>query len=103
MNHATHPAVGIALARLVQKSGGPHANRPVSSIRPASPIARDTKYRRIHQFDDRCNCGALRMMENFFDNAHFSLVHRATVGQEDRPKPEKYELVETDYGFRAET
>jgi phenylpropionate dioxygenase-like ring-hydroxylating dioxygenase large terminal subunit len=70
---------------------------------PDMPEDHDTKYRRIHQFDDRWNCGALRMMENSFDNAHFSFVHRATFGQEDRPKPEKYELVETDYGFRAET
>jgi phenylpropionate dioxygenase-like ring-hydroxylating dioxygenase large terminal subunit len=58
---------------------------------------------RIHQFDDRWGCGALRMMENSFDNAHFSFVHHATFGQENRPKPEKYELIETDYGFHAET
>ena len=70
---------------------------------PDLPQDRDRNYRRIHQFDDRWNCGALRMMENSFDNAHFSFVHRATFGQEDRPKPEKYELVETNYGFRAET
>ncbi len=70
---------------------------------PDLPEDRDRNYRRIHQFDDRWNCGALRMMENSFDNAHFSFVHRATFGQEDRPKPEKYELVETNYGFRAET
>ena len=60
-------------------------------------------FRRIHQFDDRWNTAALRMMENSFDNSHFSFVHRATFGQQDQPKPEKYELVETDYGFRAET
>jgi phenylpropionate dioxygenase-like ring-hydroxylating dioxygenase large terminal subunit len=60
-------------------------------------------FRRIHQFDDRWNTAALRMMENSFDNSHFSFVHRATFGQHDQPKPEKYELVETDYGFRAET
>ena len=60
-------------------------------------------FRRIHQFDDRWNTAALRMMENSFDNSHFSFVHRATFGQQDQPKPEKYELIETDYGFRAET
>ena len=62
----------------------------------------DPSYRRIHQFDDRWNTGALRMMENSFDNAHFSFVHKSTFGQQDQPKPEKYELIETDYGFQAE-
>ena len=39
------------------------------------------------------------MMENSFDNAHFSFVHKSTFGQLNQPKPEKYELIETDYGF----
>ncbi|MFX6949747.1 hypothetical protein ABTH81_21970, partial [Acinetobacter baumannii] len=43
------------------------------------------------------------MMENSFDNSHFSYVHRATFGLYDQPKPEKYEIEETDYGFEAET
>ena len=70
---------------------------------PDLPEERMPGFRRIHQFDDRWNTAALRMMENSFDNSHFSFVHRATFGQQDQPKPEKYELVETDYGFRAET
>lgn len=70
---------------------------------PDLPQDRDPAYRRIHQFDDRWNTAALRMMENSFDNAHFSFVHKSTFGQLSQPKPEKYELVETDYGFRAET
>jgi phenylpropionate dioxygenase-like ring-hydroxylating dioxygenase large terminal subunit len=70
---------------------------------PDLPEDRMPGFRRIHQFDDRWNTAALRMMENSFDNSHFSFVHRATFGQQDQPKPEKYELVETDYGFRAET
>ena len=43
------------------------------------------------------------MMENSFDNAHFSFVHKSTFGQLNQPKPEKYELIETDYGFSAES
>src|ERR1700737_3761585 len=66
------------------------------------PQDRDPSYRRIHQFYDRWNTAALRMMENSFDNAHFSFVHKSTFGQLDQPKPEKYELVETDFGFTAE-
>ncbi len=42
-------------------------------------------------------------MENSFDNAHFAFVHKSTFGDINQPKPEKYEIVETDYGFEAET
>ena len=42
-------------------------------------------------------------MENSFDNAHFSFVHQATFGMINAPKPKKYEIVETEYGFRATT
>jgi len=70
---------------------------------PDLPQARDPAYRCIHQFDDQWNTAALRMMENSFDNAHFSFVHKSTFGQIDQPKPEKYELRETDFGFTAET
>jgi phenylpropionate dioxygenase-like ring-hydroxylating dioxygenase large terminal subunit len=75
---------------------------PLKSI-PDLPEERDPGYRRIHQFDDRWNTAALRMMENSFDNAHFSFVHRGTFGQADQPKPEGYEIIETDDGFRAES
>ena len=43
------------------------------------------------------------MMENSFDNSHFSFVHKGTFGDIDQPKPEKYELAETPTGFVAET
>src|ERR1700674_609471 len=60
-------------------------------------------YPRIHQFYERWNCAALRLMENSFDNAHFAFVHKGTFGDAAQPKPEKYEIVETDWGFEAET
>lgn len=63
----------------------------------------DPGHRVIHQFDDRWNCSALRMMENSFDNAHFAFVHKGTFGDINQPKPERYEITETDYGFMAET
>jgi phenylpropionate dioxygenase-like ring-hydroxylating dioxygenase large terminal subunit len=70
---------------------------------PGLPQEGDPAFRRIHQFDDRWNCSALRMMENSFDNSHFSFVHRSTFGDIDQPKPEKYALTETADGFVAET
>src|SRR5271157_2194598 len=63
----------------------------------------DPAFRRIHQFDEFWNCSALRMMENSFDNAHFSFVHKGTFGDISQPKAEKYELTETPYGFVVET
>jgi phenylpropionate dioxygenase-like ring-hydroxylating dioxygenase large terminal subunit len=77
-------------------------DEPLKPI-PEIPEDSDPKYRRIHQFYERWNCAALRMMENSFDNAHFAFVHKATFGDINQPKPEKYEIAETDYGFEAET
>ena len=67
-----------------------------------TPEEGDPAYRRIHQFDETWKTGALRLMENSFDTAHFSFVHKGTFGQGDHPKPEKFAIVETDYGFEAE-
>ena len=58
-------------------------------------------HRRIHQFDETWNTGALRMMENSFDTAHFAFVHKGTFGQGDQPRPKHFSLNETDYGFEA--
>lgn len=59
-------------------------------------------HRRIHQFDECWNTGALRMMENSFDTAHFAFVHKGTFGQGDQPKPVHFALNETAYGFEAQ-
>jgi phenylpropionate dioxygenase-like ring-hydroxylating dioxygenase large terminal subunit len=60
-------------------------------------------FRRIFQFYDQWQTAPLRLMENSFDNAHFSFVHKGTFGDIAQPKPSKYELEETDYGFVATT
>lgn len=75
---------------------------PLSDIPPV-PEDADPGYRRVPQFYERWATSSLRLMENSFDNAHFSFVHKSTFGQIDAPKPEKYEITETDYGFEAET
>jgi len=67
------------------------------------PEDRDPAYRRIFQFYDRWDTAPLRFMENSFDAAHFSFVHRGTFGDFAHPKPSKYELEETGYGFFATT
>jgi ferredoxin-NADP reductase/phenylpropionate dioxygenase-like ring-hydroxylating dioxygenase large terminal subunit len=65
------------------------------------PEDRDPAYRRIFQFYETWRTAPMRMMENSFDNAHFAFVHQATFGNADQPKPKRYDLVETDYGFYA--
>ena len=60
-------------------------------------------YRRIFQFYDQWQTAPLRLMENSFDNAHFAFVHRGTFGDNAQPKPSRYDIEETDYGFVATT
>jgi phenylpropionate dioxygenase-like ring-hydroxylating dioxygenase large terminal subunit len=69
----------------------------------AIPEDRDPAFRRIPQFYELWSTSALRLMENSFDNAHFSFVHKGTFGQANQPMPEKYVIEETAYGFEAET
>ena len=98
------PNVGVRAFRAQERYGYVWVclGEPLTGI-PDLPQDGDPAFRRIHQFDERWNCSALRMMENSFDNSHFSFVHRNTFGDADQPKPEKYELTETDFGFVAET
>lgn len=60
-------------------------------------------WRTIFQFYERWATSPMRALENSFDNSHFSFVHRATFGVAAQPKPSRYELVEREGGFYAET
>lgn len=60
-------------------------------------------WRTIFQFYERWQTSPLRALENSFDNAHFSIVHRATFGVAAQPAPSRYELIDRDDGFYAET
>jgi phenylpropionate dioxygenase-like ring-hydroxylating dioxygenase large terminal subunit len=77
-------------------------DEPLADI-PAIPEDGAEGYRRIFQHYSTWNCGALRLMENSFDAAHFSFVHKSTFGIPDQPKPERYEIREHDEGFDADT
>lgn len=56
-------------------------------------------FRRIDQFYEVWQCAGLRVMENSFDNAHFSFVHRKTFGDQGHPVPAKLEIENTADGF----
>lgn len=75
---------------------------PIADI-PGIPEFDDPGYRTIFQFYERWATSPMRALENSFDNSHFSFVHRATFGVVASPKPSRYELVEKDTGFYAET
>ena len=79
----------------------PH-EEPLAPI-PEVPEFDDPRYRTIFQFYERWSTSPVRALENSFDNSHFSFVHRATFGVAAQPKPSRYELVERDGGFYAET
>lgn len=75
---------------------------PIADI-PEVPEFGDPGFRTIFQFHEVWATSPLRALENSFDNSHFSFVHRATFGVAAQPKPSKYQLVEREGGFYAET
>ena len=77
-------------------------DEPIAPI-PEVPEFGAPGWRTIFQFWERWDTSPLRALENSFDNAHFSFVHRATFGVAAQPAPSRYELVEDERGFRADT
>jgi phenylpropionate dioxygenase-like ring-hydroxylating dioxygenase large terminal subunit len=75
---------------------------PIAAI-PEVPEFGAPGWRTIFQFHEVWATSPLRALENSFDNSHFSFVHRATFGVAAQPKPSRYELVQKDGGFYAET
>lgn len=68
---------------------------------PEIPEADDPANRLIPQFYEPWHCSGLRVMENSFDNAHFSIVHAASFGVTEQPQPVRSELVPLDLGLKA--
>lgn len=75
---------------------------PLADI-PAVPEFNAPGWRTIFQFYETWATSPMRALENSFDNSHFSFVHRATFGVAASPKPSRYEIVENETGFYAET
>ncbi|TVQ08576.1 MAG: aromatic ring-hydroxylating dioxygenase subunit alpha [Leptolyngbya sp. DLM2.Bin27] len=68
---------------------------------PEIPEAAAPANRLIPQFYEPWHCSGLRVMENSFDNAHFSIVHAASFGVTEQPQPVRAELVPLDLGLKA--
>lgn len=71
---------------------------PLAEI-PEIPQYGAAGWRCIHERYDVWNTAALRIIENAFDNAHFSYVHEKSFGFGDRPQPAPLALRPTDWGF----
>jgi len=66
---------------------------------PGMPELDDPEYRRIDEFYEVWNAPGLRIMENSFDNAHFSYVHAKSFGINEEPEPAPLSIEPTDDGF----
>jgi phenylpropionate dioxygenase-like ring-hydroxylating dioxygenase large terminal subunit len=80
----------------------------VALAEPLFPIAEFEEagqpgFRQIDQFYEVWNCAGLRLMENSFDNAHFSFVHRGTFGDQGHPQPASIEIEPFEDGFLMKT
>ena len=66
---------------------------------PDLPEHDDPAYRRVFEFYEPWDAPGLRIMENSFDNAHFTYVHAATFGIPEDPRPAPVTIEDTDWGF----
>lgn len=73
-------------------------DEPIADL-PEFEEAGRAGYRMFHEFYEPWACAGLRIMENSFDNAHFSFVHQNTFGKADDPIPAALEITEDDAGF----
>ena len=94
--------------RCVAKYGYAWVALVAPGAEPLAPIPEVPEFgapgwRTIFQFHETWATSPLRALENSFDNSHFSFVHRATFGVAAQPRPSRYELVEREGGFYAET
>ncbi len=75
---------------------------PIAPI-PDIPEASDPSFRQIHEFHEVWNAPGLRIMENSFDTAHFSYVHRESFGIIEEPEIPAQSLEPMEHGFFLRT
>jgi phenylpropionate dioxygenase-like ring-hydroxylating dioxygenase large terminal subunit len=74
-------------------------DEPLTDI-PDLPDAGQPGFRKVDQFYEPWNIGALRLMENSFDAAHIAFVHRKTFGNVERPRTDGHRDIKIRaYGF----
>jgi len=70
---------------------------------PDLPEASEAGFRQIHEFYEVWKTAGLRIMENSFDNAHFSFVHRESFGIQENPDAGKVSIEQKPWGFLMTT
>ena len=75
---------------------------PLADI-PHVPEFGQPGYRFIHEFSDAWDCNVMRLIENAFDNAHFSYIHAASFGNQAQPEPASLSITPTPWGFVMDT
>ena len=97
---------GIAVAAYQCQAKYDHAwvclDEPLAPI-PEFEEEVDPQFRKIHEFYEVWRCAGLRVMENSFDNAHFSFVHQKSFGRIAHPEPSSLTLTEIEGGFLMHT
>ncbi len=73
---------------------------PVGGL-PSVPQQADPAYRTIRQFDEVWAAAATRLVDNSFDPAHVSFVHKATFGNAQDPHAEPPAIERTSTGLVA--
>jgi phenylpropionate dioxygenase-like ring-hydroxylating dioxygenase large terminal subunit len=68
---------------------------------PAIPEADAAEHRLIPEFYEPWQVSGLRLMENSFDNAHFSIVHGRSFGVQANPKPASFDIVPLAMGLKV--
>ena len=84
--HINVPAYDVKSYHVEQRYGylWVALDEPLTGI-PELPEASMPGFRQVDEFYEPWNIGALRLMENSFDLAHVSFVHRASFGNVDEP------------------
>jgi phenylpropionate dioxygenase-like ring-hydroxylating dioxygenase large terminal subunit len=77
-------------------------DHPLTPI-PDIPEASDPNLRLIPQFYETWQCSGLRVMENSFDNAHFSFVHAASFGDQAQPAPASSSIQPLEFGLQIKS
>ena len=70
---------------------------------PEVPEFGQPGYRFIHEFSDAWDCNVMRLIENAFDNAHFSYIHAASFGNQAQPEPASLTITQNPWGFVMDT
>ncbi|HTR87387.1 MAG TPA: aromatic ring-hydroxylating dioxygenase subunit alpha [Reyranella sp.] len=99
---AAEPGKGIAVEafRCAERYGVVWValEEPLRDI-PELPEYDDPAYRRVFEFYEPWEAPGLRIMENSFDNAHFSYVHKESFGIVEEPEPVQPRLEPHPAGF----